>query len=103
MRKRILQIVIKEFRQAFRDRRARMMLFMPPLIQLLIFGYAVNLDVENARMAWMDQDQTPESRELLSGFEGSGRFEIVATPHTEDQVRALLDRGTAQGVVRVMP
>ena len=48
MRKRILHIIRKEVRQAFREPRMRAMLFMPPLIQLLVFGYAVNLDVEKA-------------------------------------------------------
>jgi ABC-2 type transport system permease protein len=103
MRKRILEIVKKEFRQVLREPRTRAMLFMPPLMQLLIFGYAVNLDVEHARMAWMDQDRTPESRLLLSGFEGSGRFEVMDTPQTEDQARALLDRGKVDCVIRVLP
>ncbi|MBP1688838.1 MAG: type transporter, partial [Deltaproteobacteria bacterium] len=44
---------------------------MPPLLQLLIFGYAVNLDVENSRIGWMDMDRTPVSRELLAAFQGS--------------------------------
>ena len=59
------------------------MLFMPPLIQLLIFGYAANLDVNTARIAWMDQDHSPQSRELLAAFQGSGRFDIAATPASE--------------------
>ena len=82
MSNRILYIVRKEIRQALREPRMRAMLFVPPLIQLLVFGYAVNLDVENAAMAWVDQDRTPQSRELLSNFEGSTRFNVVATPTT---------------------
>ena len=46
MRNRILCIIRKELTQTFRDPRARGMLIMPPLIQLLIFGFAVNLDVD---------------------------------------------------------
>lgn len=79
------------------------MLFLPPLIQLLIFGYAVNLDVESARIAWMDQDQTFESRQLRTEFEGSGRFEISAAPENEKEMQRLLDRGQVLGVVRVLP
>ena len=79
------------------------MLFMPPLIQLLIFGYAANLDVNTAKIAWMDQDHSPESRELLSEFQGSGRFIIVAEPDNETQMQRLLDRATVDAVVRVMP
>ncbi len=79
------------------------MLFLPPLIQLLIFGYAVNLDVNNARIAWMDQDNSPASRELLSQFQGSGRFLIIAEPETDAQMQRLLDRATVDAVIRVMP
>ena len=103
MRERIGVIIQKEFRQAFREPRMRVLLFLPPLLQLLIFGYAVNLDVENSRIAWMDQDHTPQSRDLLAGFIGSKRFTIAAWPETEDEVRNLLDRGSVQAVVRVLP
>ena len=80
MWQRIREIVRKEFRQALREPRMRAMLFVPPMVQLLIFGYAVNMDVERGRIAWMDQDRTPESRELLSGFQGSPRLEVAAWP-----------------------
>src|SRR6516162_2639752 len=103
MRQRLRQMIRKEFRQTVRDARMRAMLFMPPLIQLLIFGFAVNLDVETARIAWMDQDHTPQSRELLSEFQGSGRFSIAATPTSESEMQRLLDRGSVDGVIRVLP
>src|SRR5215471_3598855 len=103
MRQRLRRIIRKEFIQTLRDPRARTMLFLPPLIQLLIYGFAVNLDVDSARIAWMDQDRTPQSRELLSEFEGSGRFVIAATPNSEPQMQELLDRGKVDGVVRVLP
>ena len=100
---RIRTILWKEFIQVLREPRMRFLLFMPPLLQLIIFGYAVTLDVDHARIAWMDMDQTPDSRELLARFEGSGRFDVVATPRTEDEVQAILDRSQAHGVVRVLP
>jgi ABC-2 type transport system permease protein len=96
-------MIRKEFLQTLRDVRMRAMLFAPPLIQLLIFGFAVNLDVDTARIAWMDQDRTPQSRELLSEFQGSGRFTIVATPSSGSQMQNLLDRGNVDGVIRVLP
>ena len=83
--------------------RMRTMLFIPPLVQLLVFGFAVNLDVENASMAWMDQDRTPESPDLLARFEGSHRFTITATPSSEEEVQRLLDGGRVDCVVRVLP
>ncbi|MDE3167896.1 MAG: ABC transporter permease, partial [Acidobacteriota bacterium] len=103
MWERIRVILRKEFRQALREPRMRVLLFVPPMVQLVVFGFAVNLDVDRARIAWMDMDATPVSRELRDRFVGSGRFEIVATPSSEDQVQALLDRGEAQAVLRVLP
>src|SRR5271165_2976606 len=103
MWERILEIMRKEFRQTLREPRMRTMLFIPPLVQLLVFGFAVNLDVENARMAWMDQDRTPESRDLLARFEGSHRFTVEATPGNEEEVHKLLDGGDVDCVVRVLP
>jgi ABC-2 type transport system permease protein len=100
---RILEVIRKQFRQLFRYRRMRTMLFVPPMIQLIVFGYAVNLDVENVRTAWMDNDGTPASRALLAAFQGSGRFQVVALPRDEREMRRLLDSGEAVAVIRVLP
>jgi ABC-2 type transport system permease protein len=103
MWERLIEIIRKEFRQTFREPRMRTMLFLPPIIQLLIFGFAVNLDVEHASFAWMDQDRTPHSRSLLADFQGSGRFDLLATPATDREVQALLDANKVDMVVRVLP
>jgi len=103
MRQRLRSIVRKEFIQALRDPRMRGMLIFPPLIQLLVFGYAVNLDVDTARIAWMDQDRSPQSRDLYADFAGSGHFIIGATPSNEVEMQDALDRGQVDGVVRVLP
>jgi ABC-2 type transport system permease protein len=103
MRQRLRAIIRKEFLQVFRDPRSRGMLIFPPLIQLLVFGYAVNLDVDVARIAWMDQDRTPASRDLLSEFEGSGRFALAGLPATDKEMQMMLDRGQVDGVIRVLP
>ncbi len=103
MWERVGVILRKEFIQTFRNPRMRFLLFLPPVLQLVIFGYAVSLDVDHARIAWMDMDNTPASRALLAKFEGSGRFEVVATPRSEAEVQSVLDRGEAHAVVRVLP
>jgi len=103
MWERIVVILRKEFIQTLRNPRMRFMLFLPPVLQLVIFGYAVTLDVDHARIAWMDMDNTPESRALLARFEGSGRFDVVATPRSEAEVQSILDRSQAHAVVRVLP
>jgi ABC-2 type transport system permease protein len=89
--------------QMLHERRMRMLLFVPPLLQLLIFGYAVTLDVDHARIAWMDMSKTPESRALRAAFEGSGRFDVVEQPGTEEEVQRLLDGGDVHAVVAVLP
>jgi ABC-2 type transport system permease protein len=100
---RIREIMRKEFIQNLRDPRTRLLLLGPPMLQLILFGYAVNLDVENARTAWMDMDHTPESRELLSSFQGSPYFQITALPRNDRDVQDLMDHGDVQAVVRVLP
>jgi ABC-2 type transport system permease protein len=103
MRERLKVIIRKELIQALRDPRMRGMLIMPPIIQLIIFGYAANLDVDVARIAWMDREQTQDSRELMSYFLGSGRFQIKATPENDTQMQRLLDHGDVDAVVRIFP
>ncbi len=103
MWERIKVIVRKELRQALREPRMRGVLIGPPLIQLIVFGYAVNLDVENTRLAWMDGDRTPASRELLDRFQGSGYFRVTATPVGDAEIHELLDHGAVQAAVRVLP
>ncbi len=103
MWQRIKRIVRKELLQTLRDPRSRGLLIMPPLIQLLIFGFAVNLDVDTTRIGWMDLDKSTQSRELLDNFVGSGRFTIVANPQNDKEMQSLLDKGQVDGVVRVSP
>ncbi len=100
---RIREILRKELLQVLRDPRMRFVLIVPPVVQLIIFGFAVNLDVEHARIAWMDMDRTPASRDLQSYFSGSQNFDITHFPTTEDEVRDLLDRGEVQAIIRVLP
>jgi ABC-2 type transport system permease protein len=103
MWERIFVILRKELIQALREPRMRVLLFVPPMVQLIVFGFAVNLDVDHARIAWMDMDRTPESRSLRDRFTGSGRFDIVSAPGSEEDVQRTLDRGEAQAVLRILP
>jgi len=103
MRERLFEIIRKEYRQAFREPRMRFMLFLPPVIQLLIFGFAVNLDVDHGQIAWQDGDHSYESRELLSAFQASGRLEVTAAPTSDRESQALLDSSKVDLVVHVLP
>ena len=61
-------ILIKEFKQIFRDPRMKTVIFVTPLVQILIFGYAANKDITYVPTAILDRDKTKESRELLRRF-----------------------------------
>ena len=103
MWERIRVILRKEFIQLLREPRMRGMIFLAPLIQLIMFGYAVTLDVDHTRIAWRDMSRTPESRALRARFEGSGHFEVVALPRNDEEVQQLLDRSEVHAVVSVLP
>jgi ABC-2 type transport system permease protein len=103
MWERIREIVRKEFRQTLRDPRMRVLLIGPPILQLIIFGYAVNLDVEHSRLAWVDLDRSQESRELRAAFEGSTYFEVWATPSSDREVQELIDHSEVLAAVRILP
>ncbi len=103
MWKRIREIVRKEFRQTLREPRMRILLFVPPLVQLIIFGYAVNLDVDHVRLGWLDRDHTTASRDLLAQFQGSPRFDLVALPKSQAEAQHLLDGSRVHAVISVLP
>lgn len=92
---RLWQMVRKEFRQMLRDPRSQRMLFLSPIVQLLLFGYAVNTDVRRVKTFVVDRDHTAESRALLEAFTASGYFRITGRgERPADLVRAL-DHGDA--------
>ncbi|HTL67892.1 MAG TPA: ABC transporter permease [Lacunisphaera sp.] len=101
MGERILTILRKEFRSVFRDPRMRMVIIGVPLIQTLVFGYAVSLDVRHVRLAIVDRDATPASRALIARFTGSNYFDAVArTPNTA-VARALVDASDAAAILQI--
>lgn len=103
MWERVMEIVRKEFRQTLREPRMRGVLIGPPLIQMIIFGFAVNLDVEHVKLGWMDLDRSTESQEIRQRFVSNRTFVITAEAGSEREAQDLLDRGTVQGVVRIAP
>ena len=91
--RRIKHMVIKEFIQIFRDRKMKPIIFVIPVLQLIVFGYAVTMDVTNIRTSVYDLDKTSVTREIARRFEASGYFRINHFPRSDDEVRELLDRG----------
>ena len=98
---RIKQMVIKEFIQIFRDKRMKAIVFVIPILQTIVFGYAVTTDVNNIPMAVTDNDGSPESRELVRRFSASGYFHIQAAPASPAAVQELLDRSDVSVAIRV--
>ena len=101
MAERLRRMLVKEFLQVLRDPRMRAMIFLMPLIQVMVFGYAVSTDVREVPTAVVDFDGTAASRELLSRFSGSGYFRFVAQTRDAAVVQALLDRGDAGAILRI--
>jgi ABC-2 type transport system permease protein len=100
---RILALVIKEFAALLKDKRTRVVLIGPPLIQLMVFGYAATYDLKNIPFAVYSQDRGTESRELLAAFDGSPTFSRVAQITHDDQIAPLVDSQRALAVVRLGP
>jgi len=78
---RLVAVARKEWIQIRRDKRSLILAFVLPLFLLLFFGYAITWDVDDIRIAVLDQDRTPESRALVEAFESSGYFTV--TEHLE--------------------
>lgn len=90
---RIRQMLVKEFIQTLRDPRTRWVLIGPPIIQMLIFGYAATLEVKHVAMAVLDQDNSVESRDLVSHFSSSRYFAIRQRAARSEELREGIDRG----------
>jgi ABC-2 type transport system permease protein len=89
----IRYLFVKELIQTLRDKRMRYILVVPPILQLIIFGYAANLDVKHIRTAVRDLDQSVQSRDLIGRFGSSKFFDIVSFPHTPKEVKDLINQG----------
>ncbi|HKK07021.1 MAG TPA: ABC transporter permease [Gammaproteobacteria bacterium] len=98
---RILTLVIKEFLALLKDKRSRIVIIVPPLAQLVVFGYAATFDLNRAPFAVYDEDGGAAARELVAHFEGSSHFARVATIRREAQVRPLLDNRDALLVIHI--
>jgi ABC-2 type transport system permease protein len=88
---RITPIVIKEFLELRRDKAARFMLVVAPIVQLLLFGYAASFEVFHVSTAVLDLDHSQESRELVARFTASNRFDVVKVAQSQREINASID------------
>jgi len=92
---RLKQMIVKEFIQVFRDKRTRIILIVPPIVQMVIFGYAANFEIRHVPTVVLDLDHSQESRELVSRFTASPYFDVQRQLSGSQQIRDLIDEGTA--------
>jgi ABC-2 type transport system permease protein len=90
---RVWYLFVKELIQVLRDKRLRAALIFPPILQLIIFGYAANLDVKHIRTAVRDLDQSVDSRDLIARFGSSKYFNVVYFPQTRKDIEGLIEKG----------
>jgi ABC-2 type transport system permease protein len=92
---RLRELLRKEMRQMFRDPRMKRVVFIAPVVQLIVFGYAVNTDIRDTQTFVVDLDRSPASRELIDTFQSSGYFEIVGNSRRPPDLVYALDHGVA--------
>lgn len=100
---RVRELVRKEFIQLFRDKKVRPILIVAPIIQILIFGYVVNYDIRDIRMALLDQAQTRESRLIADTFRGNGIFRITHVLRYDREIEPLMIRGDIDLALKIGP
>jgi len=92
---RIRYILVKEFIQLWRDKWGRFRLIVPPVLQMLLFGYAATFEVFHVSTIVLDLDHTYESRQLVADFTSSDRLRIVKVAQSPSDVQAAIDDGDA--------
>ncbi|MEW6231180.1 MAG: ABC transporter permease [Chloroflexota bacterium] len=99
MNSRIIPIMRKEFIHIRRDPRTLALVFLMPVVQLFLFGYALSTDVKHIATALWDQEKTAPSRELVEAFRRSQYFDFVWDAENYDQIASLIDSGRAKAAL----
>lgn len=99
----LLALLRKEALMILKDRRGRIILVMPIIIQTILFGYVATYDLNTVEYALLDEDHSQASRDLVSRFEGSGIFRRVATLRSGQDIPPILDGKKALMVLHIGP
>jgi ABC-2 type transport system permease protein len=100
MFERLKAMLFKEFRQVLRDKRMKVTIFVAPIFQILVFGYAATTDVKNIPTAIYDLDNTPQSRDIIRNFTSSKYFRVKQYIYNDKQLETLIDKSVASAVIR---
>lgn len=98
---RLWQMIKKEFIQILRNPKMRAIVLVMPLIQSMIFGYAVTTDVKQVNTAIFDQAETPASRDLIGKFVHSGYFAVNAVINSEREADDVINSGKSAVIIRI--
>jgi len=93
----------KEVYHILRDRRTLVVIIALPVLEVILFGYAIRTDVDHVRLAIVDPAPDPVTLALRSRFDGAGIFRTVAVLNRTDRLEELFRRGVAQGAVTFEP
>jgi ABC-2 type transport system permease protein len=97
---RLGSMLVKEFIQVLRDPRMKTMMFVAPVFQMMIFGYAATTDVKNIPTAIYDLDNTLQSRRIIRAFVESRYFEALRYIDNDENARNLIDKSVVKVVLR---
>jgi ABC-2 type transport system permease protein len=98
---RILALTRKELLAILKDPRARPVLFVPPALQCLVFGYVATFDLNHVPYAVLDRDRTAASQEFLGEIDGSGLFQRVTNLQRPDDAKAMIDTRGALLIIEI--
>jgi len=101
--RRVGHLIKKEFIHIIRNRQNFKLLLMAPIMQIILFGYACRLDVQNVKTVFVDLDKSILSRQLTDAFSRSGYFVVVATLNSYDDADYFLQKGLASMAVLIPP
>ena len=99
MWRQVLALIRKELLAVLRDARSRTVLIGPPLVQLLVFGYAASFDINHVPIAVFNQDHSQPSRDLIARFAGSPTFSVEAAIRSDEPINRLIDERRVQMVL----
>src|SRR5204863_5738131 len=97
--KQFLVFVRKEFYHVFRDRKTLLMLFGMPIVQIVLFGFALTNEIKNAKIAVLDFSKDIASQELLTKIEASHYFEIERSLKSYDDIETAFHQGVVKAAV----
>lgn len=103
MWERLKHMLIKEFIQILRDPRMKAVIFVMPVLQLIVFGYAVTTDITEIPTAVADFEYSQQTRELVRRFESSGYFKVTRRVGSAAEVRDLVDRRAVKAALQFDP